>query len=180
MAEEVDRIYIQGFLQPLGIEWSRLLDQGFLKRWSMAGMPGQQTFFTKTIRPHLNQSDRKRAFVIISDSFRYEAAKQLNQELNGRYRMKAELSSMLGVLLSYTALGMASLLLHQTLTYNPVGEVLLDGKSVAGTEARSQQLATVEGMVCQARHLLKMKPAAAQQFTAGKRIVYIYHNVIEA
>ncbi|MDP6650668.1 MAG: BREX-1 system phosphatase PglZ type A, partial [Gammaproteobacteria bacterium] len=151
LAEEVDRIYIQGFLQPLGIEWSRLLDQGFLKRWSMAGMPGQQTFFTKTIRPHLKQSDRKRAFVIISDAFRYEAAKQLNQELNGRYRMRAELSSMLGVLPSYTALGMASLLPHQTLTYNPAGEVLLDGKSVAGTEARSQQLATVEGMACQAR-----------------------------
>ncbi len=97
------------------------------------------------------ESERKRAFVIISDAFRYEAAKELTESLNGRYRMNAELSAMLGVLPSYTALGMASLLPHKTLAYNDKGDVLVDGKPAAGTEARNKQLATVEGMACQAQ-----------------------------
>ena len=86
--------------------------------------------------------ERKRAFVIISDAFRYEAAKELTETLNGRYRMNAQLSAMLGVLPSYTALGMASLLPHETLA-TTTRVMLVDGKPVAGTEARGKQLATV-------------------------------------
>ena len=33
LADEVERVYDQGFLQPLGIEWSRLLDEGFTSFW---------------------------------------------------------------------------------------------------------------------------------------------------
>jgi uncharacterized protein (TIGR02687 family) len=180
LAEEVERVYDQGFLQPLGIEWSRLLDEGFLDKWSLEGMPAQQNFYDKNIRPHLAESERKRAFVIISDAFRYEAATELTESLNGRYRMNAELSAMLGVLPSYTALGMAGLLPHKTLTYNDKGEVLVDDNSTVGTEARSKQLATVQGMACQAKDLLVMKVDEARSFTQGKRVVYIYHNVIDA
>ena len=38
--------------------------------------------------------------------------------------------------------GMASLLPHKTLGYNDKGEVLVDGQSTAGTEARNKQLGT--------------------------------------
>ena len=179
LAEEVERVYDQGFLQPLGIEWSRLLDEGFLDKWSLKDMPSQQNFYDDNIRPHLSQSDRKRAFVIISDAFRYEAARELNEALNGRYRMNAELSAMLGVLPSYTSLGMASLLPHKTLAYNEKGEVLLNSNPVAGTEARGKHLATVQGMACQAKELLAMKQNVARAFTDGKRVVYIYHDVID-
>ena len=180
LAEEVERVYDQGFLQPLGLEWSRLLDEGFLGKWSLDHLPAQQDFYARNIRPHLAESDRKRAFVIISDAFRYEAAKELSESLNGRYRMNARLSAMLGVLPSCTALGMASLLPHNTLAYSDKGDVLVDDKSVAGTEARSKQLATVQGMACQAKDLLVMKQDDAREFTQGKRVVYIYHNVIDA
>ena len=118
LAEEVERVYDQGFLQPLGVEWSRLLDAGFLDQWPLPELPAQQNFYADTIRPHLAGSERRRAFVIISDALRYEAAQELTESLNGRYRLNAELSAMLGVLPSYTALGMASLLPHQTLAYN--------------------------------------------------------------
>ena len=179
LAERVERVYDQGFLQPLGIEWSRLLDEGFLDSWSLDAFPAQQNFYASAIRPHLAESERKRAFVIISDAFRYEAAKELTGSLNGVYRMNAELSAMLGVLPSYTALGMASLLPHETITYTDKGDLLVDDKSTAGTEARSKQLATVEGMACQAKHLRGMKLEEAREFTQGKRVVYIYHNVID-
>ena len=180
LAAEVERVYDQGFLQPLGIGWSQLLDAGFLGKWSLADLPAQQNFYADTIRPHLAESERKRAFVIISDAFRYEAAQELTESLNGRYRLTAELSAMLGVLPSYTALGMASLLPHTTLAYTDKGDVLVDGKSTVGTEARNKQLATVQGMACQAADLRVMKLEEARAFTEGKRVVYIYHNVIDA
>ena len=180
LAQEVERVYDQGFLQPLGVEWSRLLDAGFLGRWSVEDLPAEQDFFAGNIGPHLAESDRKRAFVIISDAFRYEAAKELTESLNGRYRMDATLSAMLGVLPSYTALGMASLLPHETLGYNDKGEVLVDGKPSASTEARNAQLGTVGGMACQAKDLRVMKAEEAREFTQGHRVVYIYHDVIDA
>ena len=180
LAEAVERVYDQGFLQPLGVEWSRLLDQGFLQQWSLPDLPPQQAFYGRHIRAHLQASERRRAFVIISDALRYEAAQSLTEALNGRYRMDAELNAMLGVLPSYTALGMASLLPHQTLAYSEQGDVLVDGKPVAGTEARSAQLATGQGMACQAKDLRVMKQDDARAFTQDKRVVYIYHNVIDA
>jgi uncharacterized protein (TIGR02687 family) len=180
LAEEVERVYGQGFLEPLGQEWSRLLDGGFLEQWSLKDLRPQQDFYARTIRPHVSGTVPKRAFVIISDALRYEAAQELTDELNGRYRMNAEISGMLGVLPSYTALGMASLLPHKTMAYSDKGDVLVDGRSVAGTEARNKQLATVGGIACQANMLLAMKRVDARTFIDGKRVIYIYHNVIDA
>ena len=48
---------------------------------------------------------------------RYEVAEELTGYLNGTYRGQAKLSFQLGVLPSYTALGMASLLPHSKLEY---------------------------------------------------------------
>jgi len=179
LAEEVERVYDQGFLQPLGLEWGRLLDEGFLGTWKLPKMPAQQDFYSDSIEPYLAYSDKKRAYVIISDAFRYEAAQELTETLKGRYRMDAHLSGLLGVLPSYTSLGKASLLPHQTLTYSDKGDVLVDGKSTAGTEARNKLLHAVEGMACQARDLLKMTQEDARSFTQGKRVVYIFHDVID-
>ena len=180
LAEDVERVYDQGFLQPLGIEWSRLLDEGFLDKWSIEEFPPQQNFYAKCIGPHIKASDRKRAYVIISDAFRYEAAKELAESLNSVYRMDAQLSAMLGVLPSYTELGMASLLPHDVLAYNEKGSVLVDGKTCASIDARSNILASVGGMACQAATLRAMKLEEAREFTQGARTVYIYHNVIDA
>lgn len=181
LADEVERVYDQGFLTPLGLEWGRLLeDEGFLGTWRVSGLPAQQDFYSSIARNHLLQSDRRRAWVIISDAFRYEAAQELVEELNGRYRMDASLAAMLGVLPSYTALGMASLLPHQRLGYSDKGDVLVDGKTVASEDARNKQLATVGGMACSARELLQMTQKEAREFTRDKGVVYIYHNIIDA
>lgn len=180
LSGEVEALYDQGFLQRLGLEWSRLLDDGFLDRWQLAGMPPQQDFYNRVVKPYLDESDRKRAYVIISDAFRYEAADELRSELNGRYRMDATLDAMLGVLPSYTSLGMASLLPHKALSYSDKGEVLADGHATSGTPARDKQLSSVEGMACKASELIGMKLEEARDFTKGKRVVYIYHNVIDA
>jgi uncharacterized protein (TIGR02687 family) len=179
LAEEVEALYEEGFLRPLGQAWSRLLDEGFLGEWRHPAWTSQQRFYEDTIKPHLEVSDRKRAFVIISDAFRYEAAAELTELLNGRYRMTAELGPMLGVLPSVTQLGMASLLPRKKMSFSDSGEVWVDGQAVTSTEARDKQLATVQGMACQAKDLLKMKVDEARETTRGKRVVYVYHDVID-
>jgi uncharacterized protein (TIGR02687 family) len=118
--------------------------------------------------------------VIISDAFRFEAAQELAQELNGKYRFEATLTSQLGVLPSYTALGMASLLPHKTLAYKPNGDVLVDGKPTSSTEQRNEILGAVGGMACKAGELLSMKRDEGREFVKDKRVAYIYHNAVDA
>jgi PglZ domain len=91
------------------------------------------SIYDRHVRPWIEEADSRRAFVIISDAFRYEAAQELTAELNGKYRFGAVLSSQLGVLPSYTALGMASLLPHKSLSYKGA-DVLVDGHASAAGE----------------------------------------------
>jgi uncharacterized protein (TIGR02687 family) len=176
---EVENFYNYGFIQPLGLAMDNLLDGGFLQCWSIPGYHCQQDFYRQVIGKYLAQSDRKRAFVIISDAFRYEAAQELVTTLNGKYRLAADLSSLLGVLPSYTSLGMASLLPHDSLSYDANGEVLADGQPTKSTGDRHAQLETMGGMACLAKDLLQMKQEEARQFTEGKKVIYIYHDVID-
>src|SRR5262249_56538593 len=106
------------------------------------------------VRPRLDEAENRRAFVVISDAFRYEAAQELVRELNGKYRFEATLSSQLGVLPSYTALGMASLLPHKSVAFKAGGDVLVDGQPTATLEQRSAILQAVEGMACPAQDLM--------------------------
>ena len=180
LGDAVERLYDQGFLQPLGVEWSRLLDEGFLDVWTDEACPAQSKFYAQVIGPMLARSDRKRAFVIISDAFRYEAAVELTEKINRQDRREAEVSPMLGVVPSYTSLGMAALLPHETLGFDDRGEVLADGRSTAGLAGRNRQLESVGGMACQASELIQMKVDEARAFIGEAKVVYIYHNVIEA
>ena len=177
---EVENLYQNSFLDPLGIEWSRLLDAGFLDHWQSEAFPPQQDFYKNHIDAHLKESDRKRAFVIISDAFRYEAAEELTERLRHTDGLTAEISPMLGVLPSYTALGMASLLPHEALSYTADGKVLADGHPTDGVQGRDAILSTVDGMACQASQVRGMKTNDLREFTADKKVVYIYHNVIDA
>jgi uncharacterized protein (TIGR02687 family) len=180
LIDEIEKVYETSFLQTIGLEWGRLLDEGFIDEWKLSDFPSEQNFFEDTIRPYLDKSDRKRAYVIISDAFRYEAAEETVRLLNGKYRIKAELQGMLGVLPSYTTLGMASLLPHKSLSYDNNGNVLVDGKSTSGIQARDKILNQVEGMACKASDLLKMRSEEARNFAKDKKVVYIYHDVIDA
>jgi len=111
---------------------------------------------------------------------RYEAAQELTQVLNGTYRFEADLTSQLGVLPSYTALGMASLLPHQTLTYHANGSVLVDGHATASLDQRSAVLGAVNGVAVRAEDLLAMKKDQGRAFVRRHRVIYVYHNQVDA
>ncbi len=82
--------------------------------------------------------------MIISDALRYEVAHELQGQINEAKRFAAKITSQLGVLPSYTQLGMAALLPHQQIDYaQGSATVLVDGQSSAGLDNRSAILAKV-------------------------------------
>lgn len=184
LREAVEGCYVNWFVPTLALAWGKFVDpQGptrLLAKWQFEKTPNQQRFFERHVRPRLEEAGNRRAYVIISDAFRYEAAQELAHELNGKYRFEATLTSQLGVLPSFTALGMASLLPHKTLAFKPNGDVLVDGKPTASTEQRDEILKVVGGMACRASDLLAMKKEEGREYVRGKRAVYIYHNAVDA
>jgi uncharacterized protein (TIGR02687 family) len=184
LREQVEACYVNGYMQDLASCWGKRVDpkgnQSLLSTWRLKDIPNQQRFFERHVAPRLKEADRRRSFVIISDAFRYEAAEELTRELNGKYRFEARLSSQLGVLPSYTALGMAALLPHNRLEYKPNGDVLVDGRPMASLEQRNQILDSWEGLAVKADDLLEMKKEEGRDFIKDKRLIYIYHNAIDA
>ena len=180
LREKIEACYCNGYLARIALAWGKLVGKGLGKRWAIDGVRNQYEFFAQHVAPWLNEADNRRAFVIVSDAMRYEVAEELTGDLNGTYRVEAKLSSQLGVLPSYTALGMASLLPHSKLEYTEKGDVLADGKPTASLEQRSGILGAAGGMAVKADQLLAMKKEEGRKFIAGTRFVYIYHDEIDA
>lgn len=180
LREEIEACYRNGYLANIELAWGKFVDGELPQRWAIKDIPNQYTFFDRQVRPWLNKASNRRAFVIISDALRYEAAEELTGLLNGAYRFEAKLSSQLGVLPSYTGLGMASILPHSKLEFTAKDEILVDGMPTASLEQRDNILNDHGGMAVKAGPLLAMKQAEGRKFIAGKRLVYIYHNEIDA
>ena len=177
---DIEARYVNWYLTNLALAWGKFIEPhgGLLAKWQVEKVPNQHRFYDRNVRPWLDEGDNRRAFVIISDAFRYEAAQEFAAELNGKYRFEATLSSQLGVLPSYTALGMASLLPHKTLAYKGT-DVLVDGRSSIASE-RDGILQAVGGLACKADELMAKKKDEGREFVKDKRVVYIYHNTVDA
>src|SRR5699024_11400287 len=93
----------------------------------------------------------------------------------------AKTEPMLGVLPSYTQLGMAALLPHQKLAHSPNGDpVLVDGLKSDGSANRSKILAAVGGEAVQAKDFVEMKPAERRDLYSSNQVLYVYHDTIDA
>jgi uncharacterized protein (TIGR02687 family) len=182
LREQVEAAYGNWFLPTLAVRWGELLGRsgGLFQKWQIEKVPNQHQFFERFVRPWVAEGDNRRAFVVVSDAFRYEAAQELTGELNSKYRFQAELKSVLGVLPSYTALGMAALLPHKKLSYKAGGDVLADGRPTASLAQRGDILARVDGIAVRAEDLLAMKKEQGRELVRGKQVVYVYHNVVDA
>lgn len=177
---DIEAHYVNWYLTTLALAWGKFIEphDGLLAKWKIDKVPNQYGFFDRNVRPWLEEGENRRAFVIISDAFRYEAAQELTTELNGKYRFEATLSSQLGVLPSYTALGMACLLPHKRLAYKGT-DVLVDGKSSIASE-RDAILQSVGGLACKSDELMAKKKEEGREFVKERRVVYIYHNKVDA
>jgi uncharacterized protein (TIGR02687 family) len=184
LRESVENCYTGWFLENIGLAWGDFLQAdngaGLLDDWHLPKVCNQYRFFREFVEPVIKANPRNRIFVIASDALRYEAAEEFTREINSRYRLKASLSAMLGVLPGYTALGMASLLPHKTLSFTEKADVLADGSPTASMEQREKILASHEGTAIKADSLMAMTKDQGREFVKPYRVIYIYHDRIDA
>jgi uncharacterized protein (TIGR02687 family) len=179
LRSRVENAYSNGFLVPLALKWGSFLEGGLLTDWRIKEIPNQTQFFEKQVKDVLDAGDTKRVFVIISDAFRYEAAQELLEELNGKYRFKGKLTSQLGVLPSITMIGMAALLPHTKLSISAKGDVLADGQPTDASN-RVKLLKPHGGITVKYDDLLKKKREEGRELVRDSKVVYVYHNTVDA
>jgi uncharacterized protein (TIGR02687 family) len=182
LRDRMEDAYSGWFIGQLASAWGAVLEgtAGLLSTWKLDGVINQQEFYTRHVAAAFD-GGAKRVFVVISDAFRYEAAAELVGELNTRSRVKARLDAMLGVLPSYTTLGMASLLPHQRLAYktNAALDVIVDGQPSSTLEQRSAILAAHEGVAIGRDALMEKGKQMGREFVKLHKMIYIYHDQID-
>lgn len=177
LAELVENAYVTDFLAPLGVAWQQQIDS--IAQWRTVSLTSQTSFYNDYVAPTL--TGRKKSVVIVSDALRYEVADELSTRIRGENKFTASLNAMLGVLPSYTQLGMAALLPHTTLGHSVDGDpVLVDGQKSDGTANRSKILSAVAGSAIQAKDFLEMKPADRRDLYSSNQVLYVYHDTIDS
>lgn len=182
LRQSIEGMYSGWYIPQLSVAWAKVVEgpDGLLNQWILPDVVPQQSFFDRKVIP-LYDGSVKRVFVVISDALRFEVAQELVQQINSKNRLKASLDCMLGVLPSYTALGMAALLPHQALAYKEGVnlDVLADGHSVATLEQRSDHLKAFGGVAIKAEDLLALGKEKGRALVRDQRLVYVYHDRID-
>lgn len=178
----IESLYSGWFIPQLSSAWAKIMEgpKGLLSSWSLPGVTPQQHFFKQKVEP-LFEGSVKRVFVVISDALRFEVAHELVQHTNSKSRFKASIDGMLGVLPSYTALGMAALLPHKTLAYK-VGnavEVQVDSQTVSTLDQRNDHLQGFGGLAIKAEDLMSLGKDKGRELVRDYRLIYVYHDRID-
>ncbi|MFC1797421.1 BREX-1 system phosphatase PglZ type A [Pseudomonadota bacterium] len=178
---QIEQHYTNSFLLPLNNNWQTKVDAS--DRWHSSGFVQASSFFSRFVQPKIGQGQKM--VVFISDALRYEAAWELVSRIRHEDRFDAEIEPMLSMLPSYTQLGMAALLPHDTLELldSSKATITADGQSTVGTENRSKVInkAVESGAIAvQARDLIQLDRNAARELFREHSVIYVYHNRIDA
>ncbi|PLA73481.1 BREX-1 system phosphatase PglZ type A [Hydrogenovibrio sp. SC-1] len=179
--KQVENIYTSWFLTELSLAWDKLIEaEGLMAQWQLPNKPRQPDFYKSFVAKPLKTTQLKRMFVVISDALRYEVAEEFTRKLNDKKQFKAQLQSQLGVLPSYTQLGMASLLPYTELSYKDGNNtVFVDGLSSKGSSSRQAILNSVNGLVVTDKTLASWTASEGREKLREYEVVYIYHNTID-
>ncbi|MEG1905672.1 MAG: BREX-1 system phosphatase PglZ type A, partial [Bacteroidales bacterium] len=180
LSEEVEKMYGNTYLLRLGDNWQAAIRN--LTRWGVEGqVPRQRDFYKQWVQPYIEKNNR--IFVIISDALRYESATELRERIASEDRFTANITATLGVIPSYTQLGMAAMLPHRELTFdNHSDTVFVDGISSQGTANRTRilQQAFDKSVAIGAEDFLNLKAAGdGREFAKQYQVIYIYSNTID-
>jgi uncharacterized protein (TIGR02687 family) len=180
LREKVENIYVNWYLAELSIKWSSSMENELKEHWSIQGLNQQKDFYELYIKPFVSKGER--VIVIVSDALRYEASKEFSDTLNVERKAFTQLEYMQGVIPSYTKLGMASILPHKTIELDERLEVIVDHINSSGTENRQNILSKYSGesMAIQYKALKEMTRNEFRKTFTGKKLIYIYHNSIDA
>jgi uncharacterized protein (TIGR02687 family) len=179
LTQDVEKAYGNTFLLKLGDTWQSAIAS--MPSWKIEHRISQRDFYKQWVAPYIEKENR--VFVIISDALRFESATELRERILQEDRFTATLTAVVGVLPSYTQLGMASLLPHVALSFNEQNEyVFADGISTQGTSNRTKvlQKAHQGSIAIGAEDFLKMKASPdGREFIKPYNVVYIYSNHID-
>lgn len=183
LVEDIEDQYVNWYLHDLAIAWGQHIDkENFLEKWKMDGVWNQYNFYRDEINQIFQNTQIKRVFVIISDALRYEVAHEIHEQINKEQRFKSSIKSQLGVVPSYTPLGMAALLPHFEITAH-IGKDIrykADGLSVHGLDNRNAILNKHHGIAVKSEDVLNWTNEEGRKAVANARVVYIYHDQIDA
>jgi uncharacterized protein (TIGR02687 family) len=178
LREQVEKRYTNKYVYELGNAWQQQVDQ--VDKWRSTVLRSQTAFYSRYVEPLVRDGDRK-AVIIISDSLRYEAADELGSLIRQEDRFDANLEAVLGVLPSYTQLGMAALLPHSSLKHSADAKtVLADNQPTNSTAFRSKILEGVGGSAIQAEDFKALNAEERRELYKANRVLYVYHNRIDA
>ncbi|WP_461213060.1 BREX-1 system phosphatase PglZ type A [Lacticaseibacillus sp. GG6-2] len=168
---KVENAYLNDFLTPSIRDWNTV--------YSPDAVPSdayQRNFYRQYV-----SIDDDRTLVLISDAFRFEAARALQDELDARDVMTTEMHRLITGLPSVTYFGMPALLPNRDLQYTDDKKVLVDGQLVDNTEKRQQVLQatnpdSVAGLV---KDFVAMTSQERKDFLNGQKVVYLYDNRVD-
>lgn len=177
--QQVENLYTNNYLSRLNVRWQQFVDSS--QRWEAAPVISQQHFFAHFVLPYLERKGK--VCVLISDAFRYEVGEELQSLIRREDRFDAELVPALACLPSYTQLGMAALLPHQSLQIveDGSGEVMANGIRATGTANRARILAqeVTASTAVLAKDVLAMGKDESRSLIRDHDVVYVYHNLID-
>ena len=180
LAQKVENTYAHWYLDELSVKWSNIIEEELARDWQVKGLVQEKEFYRTYIAPHVRKEER--VFVIISDALRYEAAKDFSNILNTERRGVTDIYFMQGTLPSKTHWGMASLLPHKTIEWKDKNTVAADDMSTNGTSNRQKVLQkySQDAVAIQYDEIVDWNRQKYKEKFEGKRLIYIYHNVIDA
>ena len=169
----VENIYINRYLDEISKEFSNRIDYNKLEQKYKL----QRNFYNNFIA-----EEKERIIVIISDAFRYEVGKELVERFKYNEKIEAKIEPQIGVLPSFTSLGMAALLPNKDIEITEDYSVYVDGKPTRNLVERNAilQSKNAKSDCVQYDDLIKMNRHEMRQFFTGKEVIYIYHNQIDA
>ena len=177
LKNKIENIYVNNFMSKLSIKWSDMIEN--MSRYDSNRMVLQKNFYKEFIKPFNDKKDR--IIVIISDAFRYECAKELNEKLK-QFASKSDITYMQGLVPSYTKLGMAALLPNNKLSrVKDSDDILVDGQASSSIKDRELllQKENPDSIAIKYEDLKEMTKQEWKKLFSGKKVVYIYHDTID-
>lgn len=168
----IEAIYVNNYLDKSIYAWNAQFDVAEMNPRHL-----QRNFYRFYVAPEKN-----RIVVIISDAFRFEAAKELEKRLSREDQVTAlDMNYLVTGLPSVTYMGMPMLLPNRKLDLQGK-ELWVDDQPTANRQQR-EAILQQHNPKSAAYSLDELKGATSKDIRAkftGKEVVYIYHNQVDA
>ena len=168
-------VYEKEFITPFNNGWMTCL-KAFGFNLNQIPVAKQHNFYQEKVA-----MKQQKTAVIISDAFRYEAARELVDQLTRDSKNVTKKELMLASIPSVTALGMANLLPNKEIKVSG-SSFSIDGISTEGTVNRTKilQATNPKSEAIDYNDMIAFDQETGRDYFKQRDIVYVYHNKIDA